>query len=77
MKYKTVAKNFKGHVSGGVERHLPIFSENVITYTQTRGFTLLNVKNKKCNTGGVVWHFDYVLGPTNVIDAEKNDFSFY
>jgi hypothetical protein len=46
-KYKTVAKNFKDYVGGGKIQYLPIFSEDTIGYSQTRGFNLLNINRTK------------------------------
>ena len=75
VKYKTIAKNFKSYVWGGEEIHLPIFSENYIGYTQSRGFTLLNLKTKKCIIGGIA-DMDYGVPYVGVINPEKNIFLF-
>jgi len=75
VKYKTIAKNFKSYVWGGREIHLPIFSEDYIGYTQSRGFTLLNLKTKRCIIGGIA-NMDYAVPYVGVIDPEKNIFIF-
>ena len=76
VKYKTIAKNFKSYVSGGSERYLPVFSEDTIGYSQTRGFCLLNIKTKKSYSTTIFGSLDYSIGHIAVLDAEKRIFAF-
>ena len=75
VKYKTVAKNFIKYVGGGDPHYLPIFSEKIIGYGQTRGFTLLDIKSKK-GFSRVMGNLEYTFGDIHVVDPEKLIFLF-
>ena len=75
VKYKTVAKNFIKYVGGGSNSYIPIFSEDMIGYGQTRGFTLLNIKTKK-GISKIVGGMEHSFGDIHVIDPEKHIFLF-
>ena len=75
VKYKTVAKNFIKYVGGGEPRYLPIFSEKIIGYEQTRGFTLLDIKRKK-GFSRTMGDLEYSFGRIRVVDPEKLIFLF-
>ena len=74
--YKTIAKDFTGNVGGGKQRYLPVFSEDTIGYTQTRGFILLDLKTKKCDYHVIYSGFEYSIVRVYVLDAEKRIFVF-
>ena len=74
--YKTVAKDFTGNVSGGKQRYLPVFSEDTIGYSQTRGFILLDLKTKKCDYHVIYSGFELHIVNVGVLDAEKRIFVF-
>jgi len=74
--YKTIAKDFTGSVGGGKQRYLPVFSEDTIGYTQTRGFILLDLKTKKCDYHVIYSGFELHIVNVGVLDAEKKIFVF-
>lgn len=76
VEYKTIAKNFKDYVGGGNTSYLPIFSEDIIGYSQTRGFNLLNVKTKKNNYYSIIGDINYAIIFNLVIDPDKKIFLF-
>ena len=76
VKYKTIIKNFKSYVSGGVTHYLPIFSEDWIGYSQNRGFNLINIEKKKARYYSVGGNFDYRIGSLGAVDPDKNLFVF-
>ena len=75
-KFKTVAKNFKDYVGGGLIKYLPVFSEDTIGYSQSRGFTKLNIKTKKCNYYSIAGSSNLLITGVTVIDAERSKFLF-
>ena len=76
VKYKTIAKNFKDYVGGGETSYLPIFSEDIIGYSQTRGFNLLNIRTKKNNYYSIVGDTNYEIMDNIVINSENKIFLF-
>ena len=74
--YKTVAKDFTGNVGGGKQRYLPVFSDDTIGYTQTRGFILLDLQTKKCDYHVIYSGFEYSIVNVRALDAEKKIFAF-
>ena len=76
VQLKTVAKNFKDYVGGGHTVYLPAFSKDTIGYSQNRGFTLLNLKNKKCRYYSIAGNSNLLITSVKVIDPEKYIFIF-
>ena len=76
VKYKTIAKDFKNDVGGGDIVYLPIFSEDTIGYSQTRGFNLLNIKTKKDQYYSIVGNTNYGINLIAVVNPEKRLFLF-
>jgi hypothetical protein len=74
--YKTVAKNFKDYVGGGKIQYLPIFSEDTIGYSQTRGFNLLNINTKKNQYYSIIGETSCTITQIVVVNAEKRLFLF-
>jgi len=75
-KFKTVAKNFKDYVGGGHTVYLPALWRDTIGYSQNRGFTLLNLKNKKCKYYSIAGSSNLLITSINVISPEKYIFLF-
>lgn len=76
VKYNTVAKDFKTSVGGGYCEFLPIFSEDTIGYSQTRGFNLLNIKTKKHQYYSIIGETSCRIEQVAVVDGEKRLFLF-
>jgi len=73
--YDIVAKDFLGEVTGDFDfGFCPVFSDEIITYTQTRWAVVANIKTGKVKTPILTSSLDdYIIGITS-LDTIKNSF---
>lgn len=76
IKYKTLKRNFLDDVGRGHNIFMPVFSNDIISYSMSRGFLIFNIKNKKSHYYSIAGHFDYELGTPRVISSENKIFLF-
>jgi hypothetical protein len=74
IKYEEVKRDFLGQVAGGDPRFIPVFDDNWIGYSQTRGFLIFNLKTGE--------YIDHIIGKNlgetiekvAIIDGPKKKF---
>ena len=74
---KVVKKDFMEMVTGPFQfRFLPVWSEKEIAYSQTRGFLLVNIPDKKVEIHTVCPGIEDEIGGLTVLDESKRIFVF-
>jgi hypothetical protein len=76
LEYKEVRRSFVEQVSGGDLSFTPVFSKDVIAYSQTRRFVLFNVHDGSFHEYGVYSSIDDEILSFFPVDPEKNLFLF-
>ena len=73
--YDIVAKNFLAEVVGDFEfGYCPVFSDEIIAYTQTRWAVVANIKTGKVKTPILTMSLDDMIGGIVPLDTSKNLF---
>ncbi|HMD69121.1 MAG TPA: hypothetical protein VKF42_09610, partial [Chitinivibrionales bacterium] len=73
---KEIRADYFQQVSGGQLSFLPLFSDRVIGYTQTRRFALFDIKSHEVKDFLVTGDLDCTAKRGIAVDAKKNIFAF-
>lgn len=77
LEQHVVKKDFMEMVTGPFEfKFLPVWSEKEIAYSQSRGFLLVNIQDKKVEIHTIIPGLDDIIENLKVLDGSKRSFVF-